>query len=46
MLITNCLAYEDIKVKLNAVNDSFNLSIDANKIRQVNLKLFATKNFR
>ena len=32
MLITNCLAYEDIKVKLSPVNDSFNLSIDANKI--------------
>ena len=32
MLITNCLAYEDIKVKLSTVNDSFNLSIDANKI--------------
>ena len=31
MLITNCLAYEDIKVKLSTVNDSFNLSIDANK---------------
>ena len=32
MLITNCLAYEDIKVKLSTVNDSFNLSIDANKV--------------
>lgn len=32
MLITNCLAYEDIKVKLSPVNDSFNLSIDANKV--------------
>ena len=32
MLIANCLAYEDIKVKLSTVNDSFNLSIDANKV--------------
>ena len=32
MLITNWLAYEDIKVKLSPVNDSFNLSIDANKV--------------
>lgn len=32
MLITNCLAYEDIKVKLSTVNDSFNLSIDTNKV--------------
>ena len=32
MLITNCLAYEDIKVKLSTVNDSFNLSIDNNKV--------------
>ena len=32
MLITNCLAYEDIKVKLSPVNYSFNLSIDANKV--------------
>ena len=32
MLITNCIAYEDIKVKLSTVNDSFNLSIDTNKI--------------
>ena len=32
MLITNCIAYEDIQLQLSTVNDSFNLSIDANKV--------------